>query len=377
MNRSKSLSPSQSAIQKTVACVVVLLTGACASTESTRVDSGSAPQGGTLVAADGGDAANAESAEPIGEVSPADVTKAIEQALAEGWQDLHILTECQLDSSWHSVEIFGNGVGIWGKEAQFTLTRDQQRQLLEALQEADFGNLAALYGGPRGRDAEVPQGSPAAIPPPTPGTEVGAGIHVRCRVILRLDGVVKKVAQRRAGEQSPVLRGLAERILAICREPARSGLGAADLNDGLSKVVAGELAPETVEIRWHRKPRSGTNAEGWLLRLKGLEASTRRFQPGQGYGEIYLFELPRDDFQELLGRLASQNPGRLPINLFAEHYSDVEIRVLDQRQGILAQRFAGMTAGSHGEKQERFDQILEELSELHRQILAQGRPRGS
>ena len=335
-----------------------LLAGACASIDPEPIDPVPTP---AREAAPTPRPANAD--ETADRDSDDTVAAAIERALAEGWQDLRILTDCIIDDGFESVEIFGSGVAIWGKNAQFTLTHDQIRQHLEALREADFAHFAGRYGGRATTGMELPV--------ETGGKNV---TRVTCRIELELDGVSKQVRQLHRGEQSPDLRRLAEEILDGCRESASSGTTAADLDDGLEKAAAGELAPETVDILFHHKPALGEDSEGWLLRLRGLEASSRTFRPGEGYTDVLLLELHPDDLADLLRQLAEQAPGELPINLYAEHYTDLKISVLDQRKSIQARQFADLTPTRHGEQQQRFDRIFGELQELHRRVMAAGRP---
>ena len=345
--------------------VLALLAGACASTETATVEPSSNPTREAILATpEPVDALDSpEAADTRSEDSK--VEAAIERALAEGWGELRILSECIIDDAYESVEIFGSGAAIWGKNAQFSLTYDQIRQHLEAIRDGGFVHLERRYGGRTANEIEL-------------SAETGASprnaTKVTCRLVLELDGTSKQVMQLFRGEQSAELRQLAEHILDRCRAPASSGVIAESLDDGLAKAAAGKLAPETVEILFHHKPTADEGSEGWLLRLKGLEVSSRTFRPGAGYAETLLLELHPDDLAALLRLLSEQAPSGWPVNLYAESYTDLKINVLDQRQSVQARQFADLTPTLHGEKQQRFDRIFDRLQELHRRVQAEGQP---
>lgn len=285
------------------------------------------------------------------EADSAAVAEALERALTTGWRELRVVDECRTDAGWTSVEVFGNGVAIWNGSSQFQLTPAEIRACLEAFREVGFAGMTEQLGL----------------------EEADSVLQVVCRVRLELDGVSKEVVQLQRGEQSAELRKLAERLLEISEEPARGGVTAADLDDGLAKIAAGELAAETLELMLHRKP-ADPEAEGWLLRVEGLTASTRELRRGEGYDDPIVLELRPEELAELAGFLAEQKVGELPDNLYAEHYTDLVARVLSRRRSIQARQFAGLTPERHGELQKRFDRLFEELSELHRRVLEHGRP---
>ncbi|MCP3957302.1 MAG: hypothetical protein GY719_05565 [bacterium] len=366
---------------------LALLVGACVSTERATLETpptepqapeatteavvkaeASEPGGG----AEQGDAEQGDAEQTAG--SP-EVAAAIERALAEGWQELRIVSECLTESGPAAVEVFGNGVAIWRTEAQFTLTHDQIRQQLEILRDGGFADLGEVFGGRTPAPPETIEEMKRRMLDRGESTgSSGQPSRIVCRVELELDGVYKRTAQLRRGEQSTTLRQLAEQILDLCREPAKLGITAADLGEGLAKAAAGELAPETMALLLHHKPTSGDGAEGFLLRLDGREASSRTFRQGEGYGDIHELELHDDDLTVLLQLLADQGLGELPINLYAEHYTDLTVEVLQHRLAVQARQFADMTPTQHGEKQTSFERIFGEIHELHRRVMAEGRP---
>lgn len=289
------------------------------------------------------------------------LTQALDRALAEGWRELHLETECGTEAGFQTTEVFGSGVGIWKRKTQFHLDRAEIRTLLQAFRESGFPSLRESYGGRRDPVVRENQ-SPRAT----------------CRVGLRLDGLRKHVIQLQHGRQSEELRRLAIRILEACEGPARSGRSAASLEDGLAKVAAGELAPETLQLLVHRKVEGDRSnpgeAEGWLLRLDGRQATTRRHGLDTGYAEPIALELSGEDFTGLARLLREQGVHELPFNLHAEHYTELVVVVLNWRKTVEARPFAGMTHKTHGGKQERFDQIFRRLQDLERRVGLEGQP---
>lgn len=291
------------------------------------------------------------------------VTAALRQALSSGrWEGMRIDAECRRpDGSYPAVTVFGSGVGIWQRERQFELTGDQVRELLVAFWNAGFAAMEETHGG-----APVP--APATMPAPPAGA---AAPTLTCSVALRLDGVAKRVNQLATGRQSAELAQLAGTLLDACEAPGRAGAAAASLTDGLRKVAAGELAPEVLRVDVQRTAE-GPDAAGWLLALEGGLITTRGFQATAGYGEPRQRRLSGEEVAAL-ARLLIDNAEGLPINLYADQYTDLSVEVLNHKASIQARRFAGMTPQTHGARQQSFDRVIEVLAALQRQVAAEGR----
>ncbi len=81
--------------------------------------------------------------------------------------DVHIATECRdEDGGLRGVEIHGDGLGIWGGRAQFSLDEQAVLSLLEAFQRVGFAGLEESYGG---RKTEVD--------PPSLGSKAARGFQ--------------------------------------------------------------------------------------------------------------------------------------------------------------------------------------------------------
>jgi hypothetical protein len=279
-----------------------------------------------------------------------------------GWGSLHLLAECREIDNPHlrSAVIYGSGVGIWEERRQFALDDEQISTLLGFLLEADLLDLQDLYGGSGNVDVEESEGPPA----------VEGGVRIICRVDLDLGGYHKESAQRLKGEQSAELRALAERLLDYCEPLAKGGIGIQSLDDGLAKIAAGELAPETLRIMLHRKPEPGARSEGsgFRLILDGMKVKFRGFTVGAGYGDEKTVAVDRSEIKSLAGQISSIGVQDLPANLYAGNYTDFWIEILDQRKAIQARQFADMAPSTNGYDQKRFDQILGDLEGFGSQL---------
>jgi hypothetical protein len=268
---------------------------------------------------------------------------------------LSLLVECRRDSGFAALRVFGDGIAIWNDERQFRLDGEQIAGLLRALQEADFPALEDTYGGPRPRPRESEM---ATI--------------VTCRIELALEGFVKRALQMDKGEQSPVLKELAEELLAACEAPALSGVTADGLRDGLEKIARGELAPETWVIVAHLKPEDPAREAGFLLRVLGAEVSVQAYDARTGYREPALRRLGQEEIRRLAAELAARDPSSWPVNLYAQDYTDLSFQVLNRGKSIQARRFAGMEPGTGGPPQRAFEEVWALLEALHHSVLNPG-----
>lgn len=261
-----------------------------------------------------------------------------------------------------SLQVFGNGPAIWNNRRQFTLTPDQIASLLATLRDADFAGLKEIYGGKR----DLPRPAHKAL-----------AIRVTCRLRLALDGLTKRSVQRVKGEQSALLRKLADDLFRICEIASQSGVEATDIRDGLQKLSSGELAAETFQVMLHRKPDQASALEGnqgFLLRINGNRVTSRSYDPVGGYLDPLNLSLGRSDLDGLARKLAELDPGKLPANLYALDYTDLSIPVLNHRKSIQARQFAGMTPATHGERQKECDALFAVLAQLHVRVINEGDP---
>jgi hypothetical protein len=305
--------------------------------------------------------ARAAGADASASEDAAGLRRALARAVTDrvGWDGLDLLVECGTEGALRSARVFGNGVGIWNGERQFRLDADQIGALLRALQSADFPGMEDTYGGAP-RPGRPPRGAMVTI--------------AICRIELSLGGYSKQVVQLARGEQSQTLRALADDLLEICQAPARLGLTAASLRDGLEKVSRGELAPETFLIVVHQKPQKKDDASGLLLRVTGNQATTRAYDAASGHGAAVVRQLSAPELRALARELADRDPAAWPANLYAVDYTDLSIRVLNHEKAIQARQFAGLTPSTHGRHQKAFEEVFDLLQRLHGKALDEGHP---
>lgn len=331
------------------ACLLALLLPACASTGGGRQEKAASSRPTSSPGA-------------AGETAEDETDEGLRRALAESirrpgsWAELHLAVECQSEGGMRSLEVFGNGVAVWANRRQFDLPVADVAHLLSLLEEADFVGMEDQYGG---------------------GSEEDSATMITCRVQLELNGMKKESVQLFKGEQSAEFRDLADSVLDSCADRGEAGVSAADLREGLEKVAAGELAPEVLTVMLHRKPddrSAGAGARGFLLRLAGPRVVTRAYGPAAGYGEPLALELDPGEVEDLARSLADGDPASLPANLWAEHYTDLSIQVLNRRKAVQARQFARLTPTTHGRLQEAFDTLYATLEAIHERALASGRP---
>jgi hypothetical protein len=274
---------------------------------------------------------------------------ALRRALEGSFRSLAIQAECLTEAGFHSVALSGKGVLVWNRTRQSIVPEEAVQAQLESFRDFRFTSLEDRYGGKGdpGGDAQPPR--------------------ILCRVRLDIDGIEKEVLQYEGGRQSEELRRLAERTFELARPYGESGVEARDLGEGLNKVSSGALSPEALVVTVQRRQGS----EGWLLRVEGLTA-TLQLLPYGGAGEPGPLKLDPSELRELSRRLADLRIADLPVNLYAEHYTDVAVSVLGREKRIQARAFGRLTPTSLGEQQERFDAILAEILKLRDRVLEAG-----
>jgi len=273
------------------------------------------------------------------------------------------LPEAKIDVFWtgRSVTLFVPGhdaatVGIWNRDTQITLTRAQTKAIFDRLERARFDQMPAKYGGIAQRATRGPALS-------RPEMMVGS-------VSVATASKSHSVTQLGEGEQSEELAALAKDILAICEQAAKNGVKARDLDDGLLKIQTKELLPQTLRLLLHRLPEGG-KGEAFLMRLDG-RAVTSQERTDKGYGPMRRLDLSDKDLAALLQVLIDNQAGELPINVWADHYTDFVVGVLNHEKNMQARQFARMTPQTNGEKQKHFDAIYTAFAELHRRVLRDG-----
>jgi hypothetical protein len=293
---------------------------------------------------------------------PGKDVRELQQALADVLAGKRTLDDVRIDVHWAgnvkgaAATVHGNGVGIWQRNKQFRLTKEQVLGLLKVLDEGKFLAMPDRFGGMA-----------------KPGVRPGPPERLLGGVALRIGGLSKGALQLDGGKFSDELAKLASALLDVCTRAAQNGVEATSLADGLAKIAAKKLDPLTLSVLVHRIQGEGTGPDGWLFRVEGNVVTTRD-KTAKGYGVPVRYEMSRKQLEELLKLLADNDAGNLPINLFATDYTDFTVNVLDKGKNLQARRFANMTPQTHGERQRQFDRIFAALERLHRQALKEGKP---
>lgn len=285
--------------------------------------------------------------------------QALTQAVTEGWQDFHLQTRCPGPDDLDSLEVFGNGVGVWNMESQIRLPAATIRRMLSTLLAADFAAMPTSFGGKARPLTESPR-----MPP--------AGAEIACQISLDLDEVSKTVIQMRKGEQSTELQNLAGSLLDLARPYVDKGVTPNGLEDSLAKVANGELAPELLSLSVHRKPMGGQEGDGWLLVIRLGVVEVRSVSAKSDHEPPHRMELGAEQIRALAAFLNQKGLAAMPVNLWARIYTDLDAGVMRWRKSIQARQFDGMQPGDLGDRQEAFDALIAELESLRNRAIQEG-----
>lgn len=292
------------------------------------------------------------------EPSKTELKGVLESALTNPgtWEDIRVEASCLTETGPTFVEVFGQGVGVWKREKQFPVSKQQFREILEEFRDAGFVDWHDLYGG---------------------SAEPGAGVKIICRAGLSIDSNFKMVSQTEKGKQFHPLRTLTARIFALSRGSTAEGVIADSLTDGLRKLETGKLNPVTFQLLLHRRieDRAELNKDqGWILRVDGRRASHQTIRQKAGYSDPVELDLSEEEFLGLTRTLAISEVESFPLNLFADSYTDLSLQILNRKKSVQARQFRGVTPDTHGERQRSFDKILALLTKLNSKVESSGQP---
>jgi hypothetical protein len=284
-------------------------------------------------------------------------------------EDVRVDVRWPVVDHYASIRLFGRGLLICDGKAQLTVSRDAVLSVLKDLRDGRFAAMEEHYGS----HGEEEEGEREERKPDERKPDEGPAL--KGIVEVRLGSVVKTVQQFAVGDQSPELDALARKLLSVCRDAASKGTTASSLDDGLRKLTAGALAPETFAFILHLRSESkiGDAGESFILDVQGRRVTDRPMPAGQGPAAPRSLLLPAADFTGLVRLLADQRIAEIPINVYADRYTDLRVTVLDRERSILARKFLNMTPQTHGEKQQAFDRVFEALQALHARVAKEGK----
>jgi hypothetical protein len=269
--------------------------------------------------------------------------------------DFRIQVEWPRDGVLTSCWIFGDGVGLWNRQIQFRIPAAQVKAVMKEVRKEKFGALPEIFGENEGGEAEL-----------------------KGRITVSLGSTTKVVQQRSDGDQSETLQQLATFVFGIAQEPSRHGVTTSSLADALQMVEAGTLSPEVFEVLAQRKvdhpsADKAANEQSWILRINGTRVSASAMKKGAPPSQREL-RLTKEQFRDLLKTLQKSDPASLPKNLWAPQYTVLRIQALNQVSQVSARPFAGMTAQTHAEKQQSFDEVWGQMAALYKRVQKTGKP---
>lgn len=278
--------------------------------------------------------------------APAMAGDSLSAALADARADdtipFDLRVDCTEQDSRRSLAVIGGTVAVWGSERQVRLAAKDRDALIDLLLDADFAHFAPRYG-------ETPRADKQEAP-----------LRVSCRIHVALQGLEKASVQLLDGEQSEQLLGLARRLLDRIEPLAAAGVTAADLEDGLSKLAEGTLAPEVLGLRFLALPEAGGNEAGTILRIEDGRISRQDYAPGKAVGPVRWQGLAQCQLRDIVSALHDARFWELPVNLYADKLTELEVHVLSQRKTVIARDTFNAAPGS---KQTAFAGLISRLED--------------
>ncbi len=266
----------------------------------------------------------------------------------------------RIDVSWPtkpdlmaSCRIWGDGVGLWNRQAQFRVDAARVVELMKAVRRARFGTFPSEVGEEEGGEKEI-----------------------RGRITVTVGDVTRSVAV--IGDEKPdeELEELARAVL-VAGEPAASrGVRIGNLREGLEKLAAGTLSPEVFEVLAQRTtdhPEEGGSAETWLLVVSGRQARDRVGPRGSRPLSERVLRLSAKETSQIVALLLANDVGSLPKNLPAAQRSRLRVQVLNRVATIEARHYSGKGPAASADARERFDRLWGWCEAMHRRVESSGR----
>lgn len=268
---------------------------------------------------------------------------------------------CPAEAPGRALIVYGRGLGIWSDRRQFSLTQEEVVEILERLRGGGFAAMVAVSGEPARREGE----------PAIQATELV------CRIDLLTEGRRDELSSRRRDPDRPALRRLARDLLDVGAALAREGVEADSLADGLDKVAAGVLEPETLTVHLRRLPIAAAGDEadpGWLLRLDGWWATARSQVPGEPVSGALVLELRRSEVEELARTLSDRGVAVWPQVLRSRAHTELSIAVLNRSRSLQGRPSTRPSERPGTDAQAGFDEVVASLAELYERVVSAGRP---
>ncbi|HPC84739.1 MAG TPA: hypothetical protein P5234_11315 [Thermoanaerobaculaceae bacterium] len=259
------------------------------------------------------------------------------------------LAEVRLELVWSKPDrrallVLGSGVGVWNLERQFKASEKDVRAALEILRGGGYFEMD-----------EQPRPNRAAGRQPQ-------GPRVLRAVVLRVGDLERSVSQTDRVEPLPALETMMGEVFKLFEKTAAKGVEAASLEDGLTKVASGALAPEVLEVVVNQPPvpaAAGNPAEDGLILVVREGVVTMTVQPANGEPLREVRQaVPAERLRGLAKAAREAGVAAMPVNLYRQRYADVKVAVLRQGVQVQARQFAGMDPGAHRVQQEALERFI-------------------
>ncbi len=274
-----------------------------------------------------------------------DAAASLKARVAEVTAGKRPLSEVTIDVAWarkdrNSLTVFGSGVGLWNREKQFVLTKDEHKELLVRMERS------GLF--------DMPQN-----PKPTrEEAKVTEGPVIMRSVSVRVGDLERTVFQTNRVWTLPALETLVSELFGLCEKPATKGIGASDLPDGLEKIAKGKLAPEVLSVVVNIPPLAAPPARGYVVMIEGGVSSKTVLDSGQTPAPAMKTTLPAEEVRSLARLISERRFAGFPGNLSRENYADVRIQVLSHVKSVQARKFAGLDPGKYQPEQKALEEII-------------------
>ena len=274
-----------------------------------------------------------------------------------------IEAEGRLGNDLFSLVLYGAGIGIVNNSRQFTVSAKTLTQAVELVLDSGFASMPDRFGMDE-EEGEVREG--------VNETEKEEKDRDNPRRILRMLTVAvgdqsKTVIQDDLGDISEPLSKAVTGLVALCQEPIKSAVTVPDLAEGLKRVAAGTLAPETLFVAVNAPQiRSMAQAkdQGWAMAVEhgGIMAHTQTLQ--HGIGQPARRSLTADEARSLARMLLKYDAPKLPRNISSPGYCQLTVSVLGHQRTILVRPFAGVRPAEEPANAAKFAALRQELYAL-------------
>ncbi len=273
-------------------------------------------------------------------------------------EQLFVALDGQLADDLQRVDIYGRGVGIWNRRTQFSLDAGQVGEVVDLLLEAEFASL------------------PERLAPQAPD---GGRKPVRLirAITVHVGGEEKTVVQDNKTAISKPLKQLTDRLVALCREPASKGIGAANLEDGLRKLADGTLAREALQVSANAPQIRSLDTQpgkGWLLSIRHGILKFQSHDLASGYRTLLERPLTDNEASQLARALLEANTAEMPRNINTSGHTQLTVAVLQHDIRCVARSFATSEDAEAERAAERFDKVREDLLEFSKKAANEDSP---